>query len=79
MSKTVIKCGHTDWSDLKGLEIQFLFHAPWEDDPCTVRMVFNDTQPYHDDPRYPRYYILDENGGGYSVWENEEVEVTILD
>lgn len=77
--KKVIKKGHADWADLIGKNIQFEFWAPWEDSPWTIQMKFNRTDTYHEDPRYPRYYILDEDGGGYSFWEDEEVEVTILE
>lgn len=77
--KTLIKKGHADWEDLKGKEVVFEFWAPWEDDPWTIRMVFDRTETYFDDPRYPRYHVMEEDGGGYSFWEDEEVEVTVLE
>lgn len=77
--KTLIKKGHESWADLKGKEVVFGFWAPWGDDPWTIRMVFDHTETYFDDPRYPRYYVMEEDGGGYSFWEDEEVEVTILE
>jgi hypothetical protein len=74
---TIIKKGHADWDDLKGKRITFDWTDGYED--FYPAMTFSRTQVYADDPRYPRYYILDENGGGYSVWEDEEVEVTVLE
>lgn len=76
-SNVVIKKGHADWADLKGKKITFDWTDGYED--FYPEMTFSHTQVYADDPRYPRYYIMDENYGGYSVWEDEEVEVTILD
>lgn len=76
-SNVVIKKGHADWADLKGRKITFDWTDGYED--FYPEMTFSHTQVYAEDPRYPRYYILDENDGGYSVWEDEEVEVTILD
>lgn len=76
-SNVVIKKGHADWADLKGKKITFDWTDGYED--FSPVMTFSHTQVYAEDPRYPRYYILDGNGGGYSVWEDEEVEVTILD
>lgn len=75
----VIKKGHADWADLKGKTIQFEFWAEWEEEPWTITMVFDHVRTYYDDPRYPRYYVLRENGGGYGFWESDEVEVTILE
>lgn len=75
----VIKRGHADWSDLKGKTIRFLFYAEWEDDPWMIQMVFDRTEPYSEDPRYPRYYVWDECGGGYGFWETDSVEVEIID
>lgn len=73
--KTVIKKGHASWSDLRGRTISFEWTDGWDD--FNPHMVFDRTEPYAEDPRYPRYYILDEFGGGYSVWEDDEVEVTV--
>ena len=76
MSYRVKKQGHADWADLKGKTISF----PWTDgyeDWGDVELDFDHTQPYYEDPRYPRYYVVDENGGGYSLWEDETVEVTV--
>ena len=75
----VVKKGHDDWADLKGKTLEFKFNFGWGDEGYVTVDRFSHTQPYHEDPRYPRYYVLDENGGGYSFWENEEVEVEILD
>lgn len=76
--REVLKQGHESWSDLKGKQVSFLFNFGWGDEG-RVDLTFSRTQVYYDDPRYPRYYVLDENGGGYSFWENEEVKVEILD
>ena len=75
--KTIIKKGHADWADLKGKTITFPWTDGWED--YNPVLVFSRTQVYAEDPRYPRYYIMDEDYGGYSVWEDEEVEVTVLE
>lgn len=75
MTRTIIKKGHADWADLAGKEISFEWTDGWED--YAPHFVFSHTRPYASDPRYPRYYICDEDGGGFSVWENEEVEVTV--
>lgn len=72
---TVTKKGHADWADLKGKTISFEWSDGWDD--YWPRMVFDHTQSYAEDPRYPRYYIMDEDGGGYSVWEDEPVEVMV--
>ena len=79
MNRRVTKRGHNDWADLRGKTIQFEFHTPWEDDSDRVTLDFSHTQYYYEDPRYPRYYVMDEEGGGYSFWEDDEVEVEILD
>lgn len=73
----VIKKGHADWEDLKGKDISVLFYPGWED-PYFIDLTFSHTLPYHEDPRYPRYYVMDESGGGYSFWESDEVEVEVL-
>ena len=73
----ITKKGHADWAGLKGKTITFPWTDGWEGTDLVV--VFSHTSVYADDPRYPRYYIMDESGGGYSVWEDEEVEVTILE
>lgn len=75
--RRVIKKGHESWADLKGATITFEWSDGWDD--YSPIMVFSHTPPYAEDPRYPRYYILDEDCGGYSVWEDEEVEVAILE
>ena len=72
--KTVTKKGHEDWHDLLGKKISFSWSDGWED--YGIHGTFEGTQPYADDPRYPRYYILI-NSGGVSVWEGEEVTVQI--
>ena len=79
MTRKVTKQGHNDWADLRGKTVQFEFQAPWEDDSDWVILEFSHTQYYHEDPRYPRYYVLDKDGGGYSFWDDDEVEVEILD
>lgn len=73
----VIKQGHADWDDLRGKTITFKWSDGWDD--YYPVMEFSHTQVYADDPRYPRYYVLDKNSGGYSFWETDEVEVTILE
>ena len=78
MTRIVIKRGHDDWDDLVGKEIEFEWSVGG-DDYYTPRFVFHATRVYAEDPRYPRYYILDEDLGGYSVWEDEEVKVTVHD
>lgn len=78
MSKTVIKIGCNDWTDLKGERIRFEFTVPWgnvED----KELEFSHTQAYYEDPRYPRYHVVGVDGEGYSFWEDDEVEVEILD
>ena len=77
--RRVIKKGYADWDDLKGKEICVSRYDGWDDFGYDVRMIFSQTQVYAEDPRYPRYYILDEDLGGVSFWEDEEVEVTVLD
>lgn len=76
LTRTVIKRGHADWDDLTGKEISFEWSDGWED--YWIHGVFKGTQAYAEDPRYPRYYIL-VDGGGVSVWDDEEVEVTVYD
>jgi hypothetical protein len=76
MSRTVIKRGHADWDDLTGKKISFNWSDGWED--YWVNGTFGGTQVYAEDPRYPRYYILID-GGGTSVWEDQEVEVRVYD
>lgn len=75
--RTVTKKGHADWDDLIGKEISFSWTDGWDD--FSPHLEFSHTKVYNEDPRYPRYYICDEDGGGYSVWENEEVQVTVHD
>lgn len=77
MTRTVIKRGHADWDDLIGRDISFGWSDGWED--YTERLVFSHTEAYATDPRYPRYYVLAEDDGGASVWEDEDVEVTVYD
>lgn len=74
--RTVIKKGHADWDDLIGKEISFSWSDGWED--YWFNGTFEGVQVYAEDPRYPRYYIL-LDGGGVSVWETEEVRVTVND
>jgi len=74
MTRTVVKHGHADWSDLIGKEISFDWSDGWED--WRIHGIFEGTQTYAEDPRYPRYYILTDDGGT-SVWEDEPVKVTI--
>lgn len=76
---TVIKRGHADWADLKGRTVRFSYNFGWGDEGFVTLEPFHHTLPYHEDPRYPRYYVMDEDGGGYSFWEDVEVEVEILD
>ncbi len=75
MSYVVAKQGHDDWTDLIGKEISFEWSDGWEE--YSPRYVCAGTQTYAEDPHYPRYYVLDENGGGYSFWEREIVQVTV--
>jgi hypothetical protein len=78
MTYTVTKKGHADWADLAGKRITFDWSDGWDD--FYPDMIFSHTQPYDDDDdRYPRYYVLEENGGGYSFWESYEVKVTVHD
>lgn len=72
-----IKKGHADWADLIGKTITFEWSDGWDD--YNPIMKFSRTQVYAEDERYPRYYVLDENSGGYSFWESDVVEVTILE
>lgn len=73
-TELVVKQGHADWTDLIGKEISFDWSDGWED--YWIHGTFEGTQPYAEDPRYPRYYILMDNGGT-SVWEDEPVRVTV--
>lgn len=73
---TVIKQGYASWEDLVGREVRFLWYDGWDD--YYARFVLAGTRVYAEDFRYPRYYVLDENEGGYSFWEDEVVEVTVL-
>ena len=79
MSKVVTKRGHADWADLTGKRIEFKWYDGYEDYPYHYDMTFSHTQSYAEDPRYPRYYVLDEDGGGVSFWEDQAVEVTVHD
>jgi hypothetical protein len=72
----VTKRGHDDWEDLLGKEISFNWFDGWDDLPYYIQGIFEGTQPYAEDPRYPRYYIL-VDGGGTSVWETEKVTVSV--
>lgn len=77
--KAVTKQGHADWADLKGKTVRFVYNFGWGDEYAVTLEPFSHTLPYHEDPRYARYYVMDEDGGGFSFWEDEEVEVEILD
>lgn len=76
--RTVTKKGHADWGDLVGKEISFEWFDGYEDYPYFIEGVFEGTRYYSEDPRYPKYYIL-VDGGGTSVYDHEEVEVTVYD
>ena len=70
----VNKKGHADWADLKGKNIRFLFYADWDDEPWRIQMVFDRTEPYFEDPRYPRYYVwgdgdVDTLSGRVMLWK----------
>ena len=78
MSRVVKKKGHADWADLIGKEISFDWHDGYDDFPYWFHGVLDETRPHAEDPRYPRYYIIID-GGGPSVWEDEEVVVTVHD
>lgn len=72
----VTKKGQDDWDDLVGKEIGFSWSDGWED--YYIRMTFAGTQPQDGgDPRYPKYFITDDDGGGFAVWWDAEVEVTV--
>lgn len=74
MTYVVSKQGHDSWDDLKGQTISFEWSDGWDDyDPT---LVFDHTEPY-EEMGQERYYIMDTNGGGYSVWESAQVEVTV--
>lgn len=76
--RKVTKKGFEDWDDLVGKEISFDWQDGWEDYPWEERGVLQGTQPYSEDPRYPRYYVL-MHDGGVSFWETDSVEVTVHD
>lgn len=78
MTKTVIKKGHADWDDLIGKTISYEWYDGYDHLPYWFEGVFEGTRQYDEDPRYPSYYIL-VDGGGTSVWEGEEVRVTVYD
>lgn len=67
--------GHEAWDELVGEDVSFDWSDGWDD--YSPRYVVGGTQVYAEDPRYPRYYVLDEQGGGVSFWEDEEVVVTV--
>lgn len=75
--RVVTKQGALSWEDLIGKEVSFEWSDGWDDfDP---RYVVGAIESYAEDPRYPRYYVLEEGGGGYSFWEFETVEVKVYD
>jgi hypothetical protein len=76
MAEIVVQ-GHQAWQELVGKEVSFLWSDGWEE-AWTIRQIVAGTQVYEEDPRYPRYYVLDPDGGGFSFWEDEPVEVTLL-
>lgn len=76
----VKKKGMSDWDDLVGKEIEFEWFDGYDEFPYWFRGVFEGVHRSEGgDIRYPRYYILFEGGGGPSVWEDEEVKVTVHD
>lgn len=78
-TKIVTKQGNASWADLKGKWVEFWLPEPWEDDLWDYRGIFSHTEVYWEDPRYPRYFIMFEDGSGRSVWESESVEVHVYD
>lgn len=76
MAELVTKKGHESWGDLIGKHISFDWHDGYDDFPYWVNGELEGTEPYAEDPRYPRYYVIID-GGGPSFWEDEEVKVTI--
>lgn len=62
MTYTVTKKGHADWADLIGKEISFEWFDGWDDVPYWNEGILEDIQVYAEDPRYPRYYVI--QGGG---------------
>lgn len=74
MSYKVTKKGPDDWADLKGKRITFKWSDGWEEyDPT---LVFSHTESV-EEMGMIKYYVLDEDGGGYAFWESTEVEVTV--
>lgn len=78
MAKKVTLKGRESWEPYFGKLVVFEWHDGWEGHTIPLELAGTEEQ-YGGDPRYPKYYVMDVEGGGYALSEDEEVEVFIHD
>lgn len=78
MAKKVTLKGRESWEPYFGKYVEFMWHDGWDDHFISLDLAGTEEQ-YGGDHRYPRYYVMDADSGGFSFWEDEEVEVIVHD